>query len=103
GYSDIKHVFTLPYIYELSCDVHPKSIRELFTYIEEQLVEGFHIELYSCLDGDEAIEKDPSLEININLKTLYFGKHCQLDKKKYIYEIEEMFKFEDRQFVVVVK
>ena len=103
GYSDVKHVFTLPYIYELSCDVHPKSIRELFTYIEEQLVEGCHIELYSCLDGDEAIEKDPSLEISINLKTLYFGKHYQLDKKKYIYEIGEMFKFEDRQFVVVVK
>ncbi|GAB1774690.1 hypothetical protein ABEU98_19140 [Priestia megaterium] len=38
GYSDIKHVFTLSYIYELSCDVHPKSMRELFTYIEEHLI-----------------------------------------------------------------
>ncbi|MEH7329984.1 hypothetical protein CN330_19660 [Priestia megaterium] len=103
GYSDIKHVFTLPYIYELSCDTHPKSIRELFTYIEEQLIEGCHIELYSCLDGDEAKEKDSSLDTSINLKTLYFGKHYQLDKKKYIYELGEMLKFEDKQFVVVVK
>jgi hypothetical protein len=75
GYSDIKHVFILPYVYELSCDPHPKSIRELFTYIEEQLIEGCHIELYSCLDGDEATEKDYSLDMSINLKTLYFGKH----------------------------
>lgn len=103
GYSDIKHVFTLPYIYELSCDTHPKSIRELFTYIEEQLIEGCHIELYSCLDGDEAEEKDSSLDMSINLKTLYFGKYYKLDKKTYIYELGEMFKFEDKQFVVVVK
>jgi len=103
GYSDIKHVFTLPYIYELSCDVHPKSMRKLFTYIEEHLIEGCHIELYSCLDGDEAKEKDSSLDTSINLKTLYFGKHYQLDKKKYIYELGELFTFEDKQFVVVVK
>ncbi len=102
-YSDIKRVFTLPYIYELSCDAHPKSMRELFTYIEEQLIEGCYIELYSCLDGDEAEEKDSSLDMSINLKTLYFGKHYQLDKKKYIYELGEMFTFEDKQFVVVVK
>ena len=103
GYSDIKHVFTLPYIYELSCDVHPKSMRKLFTYIEEHLIEGCHIELYSCLDGDEAEEKDSSLDTSINLKTLYFGKHYKLDKKKYIYELGEVFTFEDKQFVVVVK
>ncbi|MBA9037186.1 hypothetical protein HNP21_000275 [Bacillus aryabhattai] len=103
GYSDIKHVFTLSYIYELSCDVHPKSMRELFTYIEEHLIEGCHIELYSCLDGDEAEEKDSSLDTSINLKTLYFGKHYKLDKKKYIYELGEVFTFEDKQFVVVVK
>jgi hypothetical protein len=103
GYSDIKHAFTLPYTYELSCDVHSKSIRELFTYIEEHLIEGCHIELYSCLDGDEAEEKDSSLDTSINLKTLYFGKHYKLDKKKYIYELGEMFTFEDKQFVVVVK
>ncbi|MBE2974025.1 hypothetical protein [Priestia megaterium] len=103
GYSDIKHAFTLPYIYELSCDAHSKSIRELFTYIEEQLIEGCHIELYSCLDGDEAEEKISSLDTCINLKTLYLGKHYKLDKKKYIYELGEMFTFEDKQFVVVVK
>ncbi len=103
GYGDIKHVFTLPYIYELSCDVHPKSMRELFTYIEEHLIEGCQIELYSCLDGDEAEEKDSSLDTSINLKTLYFGKYYKLDKKKYIYELGEMFTFEDKQFVVVVK
>ncbi|MED4023141.1 hypothetical protein [Priestia aryabhattai] len=103
GYSDIKHVFTLPYVYELSCDPHPKSIRELFTYIEEQLIEGCHIELYSCLDGDEATEKDSSLDMSINLKTLYFGKHYKLDRKKYIDELGEVFAFEDKQFVVVVK
>ncbi|RDZ13484.1 hypothetical protein C3744_15755 [Priestia megaterium] len=103
GYSDIKHAFTLPYIYELSCHAHSKSIRELFTYIEEQLIEGCHIELYSCLDGEEAKEKDPNLNISINLKTLYFGKHYKLDKKKYIYELGEMFTFEDKQFVVVVR
>ncbi|USL45049.1 hypothetical protein [Priestia megaterium] len=103
GYSDIKHAFTLPYIYELSCDVHPKSIRELFAFIEKQLIEGCHIELYSCLDGDETKEKDLNLNMIINLKTLYFGKHYKLDKKKYIYELGEMFKFEDKQFVVVVK
>lgn len=103
GYSDIEHAFTLPYIYEVSCDAHSKSIRELFTYIEEHLIEGCHIELYSCLDGDEAEEKDSSLDTFINLKTLYFGKHYKLDKKKYIYELGEMFTFEDKQFVVVVK
>jgi len=103
GYSDIENAFTLPYIYELSCDVHSKSIRELFTYIEEYLIEGCHIELYSCLDGEEAKEKDLNLNISINLKTLYFGKYYKLDKKKYIYELGEMFTFEDKQFVAVVK
>ncbi|WP_182005396.1 hypothetical protein [Priestia aryabhattai] len=102
-YSDIKHAFTLPYIYELSCDAHSKSIRELFTYIEEHLIEGCHIELYSCLDGDEAEEKDSSLDTFINLKKLYLGKYYKLDKKKYIYELGEMFTFEDKQFVAVVK
>ncbi|AXI32784.1 hypothetical protein CIB87_15575 [Priestia megaterium] len=103
GYSDIKHAFTLPYIYELSWDAHSKSIKELFTYIEEHLIEGCYIELYSCLDGDEAEEKDSSLDMSINLKTLYFGKYYKLDKKKYIYELGEMFTFKDKQFVVGVK
>lgn len=103
GYSDIKDKFTLPYIYELSCDMHPKSIRELFKYIEDHLVEGCKIELYSCLDGDESKEKDSNLDTVINLNALYFGKHYKLDKKKYIYELGEMFQFQDKQFVSVIK
>lgn len=103
GYSDILSKFNNPFVYGLLCDEHPKAIRELFKYIDQNLIEYGKIELYSCLDGDENKEKDSTLDTIINLKTLYLGRNFKLDKKEYISQLGDMFRLEDKKFVIVIK
>lgn len=88
------------------CSHSREGYRALFTYIADNLSEYELIELYTCLDGHEQKEKDESLDIVINLKTLYLGDefgNYKLPDKSYIDELGKRFWSREKQYVVVTK
>ncbi|MFJ8355720.1 hypothetical protein [Bacillus paramycoides] len=104
-YEPIRKHFNKMFVYEIYGYLSRPggSVRTLFNYINCNLNDGEEIEIYSCLDGEEAHEKDDVLQITIDLKNLQFGKHIKLNKKKYIEQLGDTFFLEDKQFVVVKK
>ena len=78
----------------------------LFKYIDENLLEGESVELYTCLDGHELKEKIDSLNIFVNLTTKHFqndiGKF-KLNEKCLFNELSERFSFRERQYVLITK
>lgn len=107
GYEPVRDKFITSFVYEVqgylhtnSTLSHRKSIKSLFKYIDEHLLEGDFIELYSCWDGHEEKEKDDSKDIVINLSTLQFGKHLKL---KDLNQLSETFYLEDKQYVMIKK
>ena len=106
GYDEIRSQFSNPYVYHLSCSDHRKSYRVLFEYINENLLEGESVELYTCLDGHELKEKINSLNIFVNLTTKHFqndiGKF-NLNEKRLFDELSERFSFRERQYVLIIK
>lgn len=107
GYDPVRDKFTTPFIYEVEGNLHAnntashrKSIRTLFNYIDEHLLEGDYIEIYSCWDGHEGKEKDDSKDVAINLSTFQFGKHL---KFKDMNQLCETFFLEGKQYVSVKK
>ncbi|AIF42083.1 hypothetical protein [Virgibacillus sp. SK37] len=107
GYEPVRNKFTTPFVYEVQGYLHEnntsgqcKSIKSLFNYIDEHLLEGDFIEIYSCWDGHEEKEKDDSKDIVINLSTLQFGNHIRL---KDLNHLCETFFLDDKQYVLVKK
>ncbi|KGX86174.1 hypothetical protein N781_04860 [Pontibacillus halophilus JSM 076056 = DSM 19796] len=107
GYEPIRNKITTPFVYEVQGYLHAnntsgqrKSIKSIFSYIDEHLLEGDFIEIYSCWDGHEEKEKDDSKDVVINLSTLQFGKHLKL---KDINHLCETFFLEDKQYVLIKK
>ncbi|WP_077210953.1 hypothetical protein [Bacillus dakarensis] len=106
GYEQIKAKFKYKYVYELLCSHHRKGYRELFKYIDTNLLHDEEIEIYTCLDGHELQKKDDDLDTTVNLKTLEFiGQlgNIKLDKKRYITQLGEMFWLREKQYVIVKK
>ena len=106
GYDEIRNQFSNPYVYHLGCSDHRKCYRELFKYIDENLLDGESVELYTCLDGHELKEKINSLNIFVNLTTKHFqndiGKF-NLNEKRLFDELSERFSFRERQYVLIIK
>ena len=107
GYETIRTKFTTPFVYEVQGALganntlgQRKSIKSLFSYIDEHLLEGDFIEVYSCRHGHEAKEKDDSKDIYINLSTLQFGNHIRM---RDLNHLSQTFFLEERQYVLVKK
>lgn len=107
GYELVRDKFTTPFVYEVQgyldsniTSFHRKSIKSLFSYIDEHLLKGDFIEIYSCWDGQEEKEKDNSKDVVINLTTLQFGNHIRLND---INHLCETFFLDDQQYVLVKK
>ncbi|MBU6080331.1 MULTISPECIES: hypothetical protein [Allobacillus] len=105
GYEPVREKFTTSFVYEVEGYLHTnntashhKSIKTLFNYIDENLLEGNFMEIYSCWDGHEGKEKDDSKNVAINLSTFQFGKHLKL---KDINHLCETFFLEDKQYVLI--
>lgn len=106
GYDEIRGKFSNPFVYHLDCSKHRKGYRELFKYIDENLLEGESIEVYTCLDGAELKEKFDSFDIVVNLKTKHFQNdvgNFKLNEKCLFDEVSERFSFRERQYVLVTK
>ena len=106
GYDEIRNQFSNAYVYHLGCSDHRNDYRLLFKYIDENLLEGESVELYTCLDGDELKESFDSLNIVVNLKTKYFQNdigNFKLNEKRLFDELSERFSFRERQYVLVTK
>ncbi|TGB03539.1 hypothetical protein [Halobacillus salinus] len=107
GYELIRTQFTTPYVYEVQGALEAnntlaqrKSIKSLFSYIDEHLLKGDFIEVYSCRHGHEGKEKDDSMGTYINLSTLQFGNHIRM---RDLNHLGQTFFLEDRQYVLVKK
>ncbi|WP_111291539.1 hypothetical protein [Bacillus safensis] len=96
-YEAIRDKFKHPFVYQLDI-IH--SLRPLFLFIETELSKGETIEIYSCVDGLEAKEKDDQLDVEIGLRKKRFGKHIDF---KGIDELIDMFELENLQYVLVKK
>ncbi|WP_455717335.1 hypothetical protein [Anaerosporobacter sp.] len=106
GYDEIRTQFTHPYVYHLHCSDHRNAYSALFKYIDENLLEGESIELYTCWAGDELKEKVDSLNIVVNLETKQFQNdigNFKLHEKRLFNDLSERFSFRERQYVLVTK
>jgi hypothetical protein len=106
GYDEIRNQFSNPYVYHLGCSDHRNDYRVLFKYIDENLLEGESVELYTCLDGDELKENLDSLNVIVNLKTKHFQNNIgnfKVNEKRLYDELSERFSFRERQYVLVTK
>ena len=106
GYEEIRNQFSNPYVYHLDCSDHRKCYKVLFKYIDENLLEGESVELYTCLDGDELKENFNSLNIIVNLKTKHYQNdigNFKLNEKRLYDELSERFSFRERQYVLITK
>lgn len=104
GYEPVREKFTTSFVYEVEGYLHTnntashhKSIKTLFNYIDENLLEGNFRNIF-LLGGHEGKEKDDSKNVAINLSTFQFGKHLKL---KDINHLCETFFLEDKQYVLI--
>ncbi|WP_019414655.1 hypothetical protein [Paenisporosarcina sp. TG20] len=106
GYENVDWLFTNSYVYGLSCYNNRKSYKELFSYLDQIIIENEYVELFTCLDGDEEKRKDDTLDILINLKALSFKNNLgeyRLKEKRYLEQLSELFWFREKQYVKITR
>lgn len=106
GHEAIRDRFQQRYIYELQCSPNRKGYRELFSYINNNLLKNEFIEIYSCLKGHEMREKDDSLDVHIDLGKLEYNGplgRIPLKGKEYIRQLSEIFWLRENQYVMIRK
>lgn len=103
GYKTVNEKFKLPYVYEVfghlsgrGHSFHRKCMQVLLNYIDQHIFEGEEVEIYSCWDGEEHMEKDEKLDLFISLSSIKNG-HALDDK------VVETIEFLERQYVLIRK